>query len=218
MIDQISGHPPCQCASEGHTPKLVVLTGGPGAGKTAVLELVRKSMCEHVSVLPEAASVVFGGGFPRRESHAARKGAQRAILHIQQELERITLEEEKAAIALCDRGTVDGLAYWPGTEEEFWKELGSSRRAELGRYSAVIHLRTPHLNQGYNKSNPVRVETADQALLLDEKILAAWAGHPKRIVIDSETDFLSKAGRAIEAIRAELPECCWSHEVAELKK
>lgn len=209
---------PCQCERAGHNPKLVVLTGGPGAGKTAVLELVRKSMCEHVAVLPEAASIVFGGGFPRHDTLPARMGAQRTILHVQQQLERIMLEEGKAAIALCDRGTLDGLAYWPGSEVEFWKEIGSSRETELGRYAAVIHLRTPHAHQGYNQSNPVRLESAEQAFLVDEKILAAWSGHPKRIVIESETDFLSKAARAIEAIREELPECCRNHEIEGLKK
>lgn len=34
----------CEC-SENHQPRRVVLTGGPGAGKTAVLELIRQSFC-----------------------------------------------------------------------------------------------------------------------------------------------------------------------------
>lgn len=54
----------CAC-KDVHERKRVVLTGGPGAGKTALLELVRQSFCTHVKVLPEAASIVFGGGFPR---------------------------------------------------------------------------------------------------------------------------------------------------------
>lgn len=203
----------CVCDLKGHVPKLVVLTGGPGAGKTAVLELVRKSMCEHVAVLPEAASIVFGGGFPRGDTIAIRFGAQRAILHVQQQLERVTIDEGKAAIALCDRGTIDGLAYWPGSDEEFWRELGTSREKEFKRYSAVIHLRTPHALQGYNQSNPVRIESAEQAFHLDEKILNAWAGHPNRQIIESTSDFLSKAATAMESIRHELPDCCRAHSV-----
>ncbi len=50
---------PCECASA-HATRRIVLTGGPGAGKTALLELIRQSFCEHVTVLPEAASVIFG--------------------------------------------------------------------------------------------------------------------------------------------------------------
>jgi hypothetical protein len=50
---------PCECAAV-HVRRRVVLTGGPGAGKTALLELIRQSFCSHVRVLPEAAVVVFG--------------------------------------------------------------------------------------------------------------------------------------------------------------
>ena len=38
---------PCEC-SEPHARRKIALTGGPGAGKTAVLELVRQSFCKHV--------------------------------------------------------------------------------------------------------------------------------------------------------------------------
>ena len=37
-----------------------MLTGGPGAGKTATLEMIKDAFCDHVKVVPEAASVVFG--------------------------------------------------------------------------------------------------------------------------------------------------------------
>ncbi|HEX7700307.1 MAG TPA: hypothetical protein VF403_06295, partial [Kofleriaceae bacterium] len=63
------------------------LMGSPGAGKTAVLELVRRSLCEHVHVVREAASVVFGGGFPRTAELEPRRAAQRAIFYVQRELE-----------------------------------------------------------------------------------------------------------------------------------
>jgi hypothetical protein len=63
----------CNC-TQSHTRKRVVLTGGPGAGKTAVLELARQYFCKHVLVLPEAAGILFGGGFPRR---ACRPSARR---------------------------------------------------------------------------------------------------------------------------------------------
>ncbi len=52
---------PCACRQR-HDMRRIVLTGGPGAGKTAVLELVRQEFCAHVTVLPEAAGIVFGGG------------------------------------------------------------------------------------------------------------------------------------------------------------
>jgi hypothetical protein len=69
---------PCVC-QEPHERPRVVLSGGPRAGKTAVLELIRKSFCVHVKVLPESAGIVFGGGSPRSELPALRQVAQKAI-------------------------------------------------------------------------------------------------------------------------------------------
>ena len=203
----------CAC-TELHPPRRIVLTGGPGAGKTAVLEMMRKTLCEHVKIVPEAASIVFGGGFPRAESLEARRAAQRAIFYIQRELEAATMAEN-VSIALCDRGTVDGLAYWPGPDD-LWSSLGTTLDEQLARYHAVIHLRTPALDTGYNHQNPLRVESAVQAAEIDARIVAAWAQHPRRFEVASSPDFLAKVARVIELVRNELPECCRKHPVAEL--
>jgi predicted ATPase len=190
-----------------HPSRRIALTGGPGAGKTAVLELVRRLLCRHVQILPESAGIVFGGGFPRgAEPHLHRAG-QRAIFHVQRQLERTT-EVDPAAIVLCDRGTVDGGAYWPGPGE-LWSEVGTTLAAELARYDAVIHLRTPV--SGYNHQNPLRTESDDEARMIDERIAALWATHPRRHEIPSEPDFLAKAAHAIRALRSELPPCCREH-------
>lgn len=184
------------------------MTGGPGAGKTAVLEVVRRLFCQHVVVLPESASIIYGGGFPRGPRHSERQAGQRAIFYVQRQLERVALETETIAIALCDRGTIDGLAYWPGTDEAFWQEVGSTHEQELSRYAAVVHLRTPPGNGGYNHQNPLRTESAAEAAVIDQRILTLWESHPRRIVIESSVDFLHKVKSAVAAIREELPACC----------
>src|SRR3989344_6909478 len=109
---------PCACKVTSHDTRLVVLTGGPGAGKTAVLELLRKILCEHVAILPEAASILFGGGFWRLDSMSGKMAAQRAIFHVQEEMQKLVLDEKKWSMGLCDRGTLDGLAYSPRIESE----------------------------------------------------------------------------------------------------
>ena len=200
--------PACGCTAASHAPRLVVLTGGPGAGKTAVLEVIRRNFCEHVAVLPEAASILFGGGFPRRPDRSARAAAQRAIARVQRELERMAVEQARAAVVLCDRGTVDGLAYWPGAEPEFWADLGTSRAAELARYAAAIHLRTPADGSGYDHSNPVRTESAREACEIDARIATAWEGHPRRFFVGSAAEFIEKVTAALSLVRAEMPECC----------
>lgn len=196
----------CGCR-EAHERRRIVLTGGPGAGKTAVLEMVRRSMCEHVVVLPESASIVFSGGFPRDDHDECLRAAQRAIFHVQRELE-VTGNVHGDAIVLCDRGTIDGLAYWPGPIEDFWATTGAEWDTELARYDVVIHLRTPSPAQGYNHANPVRTESASAAAAIDERILHVWERHPRRYVVESSGDFLDKATRALTLLRGELPECC----------
>lgn len=200
----------CDC-EEHHTPKRVVLTGGPGAGKTAILELIGHFFCHHVKVLPEAAGIVFGGGFPRERRPEVQRAAQRAIFHVQRELEATSAGED-VAIVLCDRGTVDGLAYWPGPED-FWTSVGTTLDEQLARYDMVVHVRTARINE-YNRDNPLRTETAEEAAAADERILDAWSRHPHRVVIEPTPDFLLKASRAIEVLRAQMPMCCEHHVVS----
>lgn len=196
------------CACEiAHPPRLVVLTGGPGAGKTALLEIIRSSFCRHVVVLPEAASMLWQGGFPRRDTISARRAAQRAIARIQLEMQRMIIEEGTSALIVCDRGTLDGAAYWPGPPDTFFEELGLDRDRELARYAAVIHLRPPGHDHGYQPTS-VRTESADQAAAIDDRIYAAWDGHPHRTVVESNHDVLRKLERGVALIREHVPACC----------
>lgn len=186
----------------------MVLTGGPGAGKTAVLELIRRTMCERVHVLPESAGIVFGGGFPRGTSVPMRCAAQRAIFYVQRELEETGLIADPVMV-LCDRGTIDSVAYWAG-EDDFFASVGTTLDEQLARYHAVIHLRTPPVDE-YTHANPLRIESATEAAAIDARIARAWARHPRRFEIPATPDFIAKAAAAIAVVRAELPECCRRH-------
>jgi predicted ATPase len=223
MTDQLPEHAPstlrygsvpCHCVLTNHQVRLVAVTGGPGAGKTAILEIAARTFCRHVAVLPEAASIIFGGGFPRHATEAGRRAAQRAIYRVQREVERLVAEEQQVAVALCDRGTVDGLAYWPEPAGALWHDVGSELSAELARYSAVVHLRTPAIDKGYT-GDRIRVETARQAATLDQRILDSWAGHPQRTVVPAFADFAAKTSQALELIRSQLPPCCLSHPLPD---
>ena len=65
----------------------IVLTGGPGGGKTTAADLFRREIGEKVVVVPESATLLFSGGFPRSTQPAAASAAQQAIFHVQRHLE-----------------------------------------------------------------------------------------------------------------------------------
>jgi predicted ATPase len=202
----------CAC-TEIHPPRRIVLTGGPGAGKTAVLEMMRKTLCQHVRVVPESASIVFGGGFPRGSLPAQQVAVQRVIFFMQRELEAVVMADN-VSIALCDRGTIDGVAYWPGPGT-LWDAVDTTLDEQLARYAAVIHLRTPPVTS-YNHQNPLRVESAVEAAAIDERIAAAWSTHPRRFEVPPSDDFIAKVAQVVALVRAELPACCREHPIAEL--
>lgn len=201
------GHGPCECVAKRHRARLVAIAGGPGEGKTALLELARNTFCEHVIVLPAGASVVLAGGFPRRASGAGRRALQRAVYHVQRELERLVIEEARAAVVLCEKGTLDGLAYWPGTESSFWKEIGTTREAELGRYAAVVHLS--------GRALPCRRDPRRGAIAA--RLADAWRGHPRELRIEGSGAFLQGATAALRAVRELMPACCLAPPFGEAR-
>jgi len=188
--------------------EFIVLTGGPGAGKTAVIEFLRKMVCPHVALLPESASILFSGGFWRLDSDSATKATQRAIYRVQDEMQNLATGEHRWAVAICDRGTLDGAAYWPGNIKDFFKDLGTDREKEYRKYKAIIHMQSPTLEKGYNHQNPYRIESAELALKIDRKIHEVWKDHPGYSLIESTDGFLEKVNTAVLKIESFLPECC----------
>jgi predicted ATPase len=208
MSELMRGTGSCHCKATHGKPDLVVLTGGPGAGKTAVLEVARKMVCRHVAILPEAAGIIFGGGFPRESSIPARRAIQRAIYHVQREIEAMVLDHSDLALVLCDRGTVDGKAYWANTTADFFESVGSTLQSEIARYRTVLHLEVPEPHEGYNQDNPLRIESVAEARAIDAAIRDAWASHPDRVFVEADKDFVAKTLSALRAIHRVLPTCC----------
>src|SRR6187402_2440911 len=104
----------------------IVLTGGPGGGKTTAADLFRREIGNRAVIVPEAATMLFQGGFPRsRDIHAARI-AQTAIYQVQRNLEDVQSALYPGRILLCDRGTVDGAAYWPDGDGDYFSRAGTT--------------------------------------------------------------------------------------------
>jgi predicted ATPase len=171
----------------------IVLTGGPGGGKTTAADLFRREIGKHVVIVPEAATMLFRGGFPRSNEIHARKSVQSAIFHVQRHLEDVQSALYPERILLCDRGTVDSAAYWPGGPDEFFDFVGTSLAKELTRYDAVLFFETAAAGgMSIESGNPVRIETNEQAVELDLRLRDLWLQHPRAIVVPHHPSFVKK--------------------------
>lgn len=186
----------------------IVLTGGPGGGKTTAADLFRREIGERVILVPEAATMVFSGGFPRVTQPNAVHAAQRAIYHVQRNLEDVQASLYPDRVLLCDRGTVDGAAYWPGDSNGFFKDIDSTLRRELERYDAVIFFESAAVGgMGIEGGNPVRNESMEQAVKLDRKLRELWSQHPKFMLVPHNPSFFKKISfglAVLDGIVAEL--------------
>ena len=136
---------------------------------------------------------MYRGGLPRGESPVGTQIAQRAIFDCQCALELAHGEQHPDRVQICDRGTVDGAAYWPHDDASFFRAMGTSRERELGRYDAVIFMHTAaHLPAGYERDLEVRTEDRELAIALDDRIFGLYASHPNLIAIESRGSFLDK--------------------------
>ena len=183
----------------------IVLTGGPGGGKTTAADLFRRELGEQVVVVPEAASMLFNGGFPRYDEPTAIRAAQRAIYGVQRNLEDMQLVHYPGRILICDRGTIDGVAYWPKGEhpEAFFQDVESSLDEELSRYDAVIFFESAAVGgMGIEGGNPARIEDIDEAIDLDRRLQAVWSRHPHYTLVPNNKSFFKKITMGLAAIEA----------------
>jgi len=188
----------------------IVLTGGPGGGKTTAGDLFRREIGDRVVLVPEAATLLFSGGFPRVHEPPAVRAAQTAIFHLQRSLEDVQSARFPHRILLCDRGTLDGAAYWPGTPEEYFEAVGTTVDAELKRYDAVIFFESAAVGgDRIEGGNPIRNETVEQAVALDRKLRALWSRHPRFVLVPHNSSFFKKISfglASLEGIVTQLAE------------
>lgn len=188
----------------------IVLTGGPGSGKTVISCALAERYPGAIVRVPEAATQVYEAAQTRWDKldEEGRRNVQRRIYHLQLEQEDRLAAENPGKLLLLDRGSVDGAAYWPAGPADYWRDLGTTAQAELSRYAAVIWMQSTAAIGLYDGdlSNPCRYEDANAAMACGEALRALWVGHQRFVAIEA-FEFLEQkiaaVWRVVDAILAE---------------
>lgn len=179
----------------------IAVTGGPGGGKTTAVDLFRREIGERIVVVHEAATMLFAGGFPRSTEIHARRSAQCAIFHVQRNLEDVQAALYPDRILLCDRGTIDGAAYWP--DGGFFDAVGTTERDELSRYDAVMFFETAAVGGiSIEGGNPTRTESLDEALRIDARLRVLWSKHQHFVLVPHHQSFVQKIVQGLAALQS----------------
>ena len=182
----------------------IVLTGGPGGGKTTAADLFRREIGEKVVIVPETATMLFMGGFPRVGEPKARVATQRAIFHAQVGLEDVQGALYPGRVLLCDRGTIDGAAFWPDEAPAgFFESLETSLEREFTRYDAVIFFESAAVGDiSIEGGNPARTESNEEARRLDMRLRELWSEHPNFRFVPHSTSFFAKLQDGLGQLQA----------------
>lgn len=195
----------------------IVITGGPCAGKTTAMSWIQNAFTKDgymVLFVSETATELISGGAPWKFTKNNREyqlQITKLMLAKEQAFEAVarTFDAEKVLI-VCDRGTLDNRAYM--NDEEFQyvlDQLGTNEIELRDHYDAVFHLVTAAKGAAefYTfANNAARYETVEEAVRVDDGLIASWTGHPHLRIIDNRYDFNGKMMALISEISAFLGE------------
>ena len=195
----------------------IVITGGPCGGKTTAMSWIQNAftrMGYAVLFVDETATQLISGGAAPWLSTSSRDFQWR-LLELQLNKEKTFVEIAKTMksdkiLVVCDRAALDNRAYMTAQDFRFvLRQMNTNEVALRDQYDAVFHLVTAAkgAERFYTTANnAARTETPEQAAALDDKLIAAWTGHPHLRVIDNSSDFEEKMRRLIGEISAFLGE------------
>lgn len=183
----------------------IVLTGGPGAGKSVITRALAERFAGRLTRVPEAATATYSSLGTRWDKLdlEGRRHVQRMIYRHQVAQEDDFAQRHPGKILLLDRGTIDGAAYWPDGPEAYWLDVGTTREIELARYTTVLWLETAAALGIYDgdASNEVRFEDAAGAVASGRTLLRLWNGHPNLHHVGAFVSVEDKIAAVIEALR-----------------
>lgn len=194
----------------------IVITGGPCSGKTTSLNRIKKhfeSLGYKVLIVPAVGTNMIACGLKPIEAIDYNE-YEKLILSSQIALEETfesavnNLSSEKILI-ICDRGALDVKAY--STEKDFkliCNDLDVNENELKQEYDAVFHLKTVAKGheEEYKQVEELRIADIEDAIILDDKTISAWTGHPNLRIIDSYPFIEDKIKKLIKEISTFLNE------------
>jgi predicted ATPase len=197
----------------------IVLTGGPCAGKTRVLSQLSQDFGEVVEMVPEAANMLIGGGFPMPSdtlpySERWQLSLQDPLYALQysieanhQEIARNTAKR----LVVCDRGVLDQAAFFKRGVDEFLDRFRIPDISQIHeRYKVVIHLGTVAFlgDKEYREASSgsqIRVESEiTQVLEVEQATREAWQSHPNRVIVEPSQNFEEKYEEVAKIVKDRL--------------
>lgn len=192
--------------------KRIVLTGGPCAGKTSAIRILKDYFEKKnyiVLYIDETATKIINQGItPYGDNAISMYEFQKYVFKNQLEEEEkidnyIKNIKDKDIIVLYDRCLIDNKSYV--TEEEFnnlLKEFNIDINKYISKFDLFIHMVTAAI--GTNKynlfTNNARVENKKQAIQLDNKIKECYNNINNHKIVDNRSNFQDKVNYVIKLI------------------
>ena len=178
----------------------IVITGGPCGGKSTAMSWIQNRFTElgyTVLFVPETATELISSGVAPWTCNT-NLDYQACQMTLQMEKEKIWRQAADHMpgdkfLIVCDRGEFDTLM----------ERLGWDETQLRDSYDAVFHLVTAAkgAEEFYTTANnAARYETPEQAAVMDDRLIAAWTGHPHLRIIDNSTDFEGKMVRLLSEL------------------
>jgi len=191
----------------------IVLTGGPGGGKTKVTEEITRYLEKHnykVFLISETATEIINSGLKMFGDDPIEPiEFQRLVFKTQlfkEHLIESAIENygECKKVIILDRGLMDNKAYITNSEFELLlSEFNLTEEDICKRYDIVIHLNTAaYLKSGYTKeNNKARSEDEKEAIIRDQRVFESWSIHNNHYIVKPEIDFDIKKDNVLKIVQ-----------------